>query len=99
MKFRLIYIKLFIILFFSQDFICFAETEATNNYQDDEYNSFDENEDDNLEFEDEEISDIEASQAAKKIRIDASSVRQFHDVLDDLLAEFAYDVRLGQLKV
>src|SRR4051812_46651038 len=36
---------------------------------------------------------------AEKMRISSSThVRRFHEVLDELLAEFGYDVKMGQIK-
>lgn len=43
----------------------------------------------------------EAAQAAEgeKLRVASSStIRRFHEVLDELLAEFGYDVKMGQIK-
>lgn len=43
--------------------------------------------------------DRDQSEEAEDKRIASSTrVRRFHEVLDELLAEFAYDVRMGQLK-
>ncbi|MEZ4743704.1 MAG: hypothetical protein R3B45_14885 [Bdellovibrionota bacterium] len=51
--------------------------------------------------ESEQEEQLQAEQAVEAERLrNASSrtVRQFHEVLDELLAEFGYDIKLGQLK-
>ncbi len=40
----------------------------------------------------------QADEAEDKRIASSTRVRRFHEVLDELLAEFAYDVRMGQLK-
>jgi hypothetical protein len=43
--------------------------------------------------------DPEQAKAAEKLRTASSAhVRRFHEVLDELLAEFGYDVKMGQIK-
>jgi hypothetical protein len=45
--------------------------------------------------------DLEQEQAeeAEQMRVSsASQVRRFHEVLDELLAEFGYDIKMGQIK-
>lgn len=45
------------------------------------------------------LDDSDKAQAAEEIRVaSAQRVRRFHEVLDELLAEFGYDVKQGQIE-
>jgi hypothetical protein len=45
------------------------------------------------------VSAAEQSAEGEKLRVaNSSTIRRFHEVLDELLAEFGYDIKLGQIK-
>lgn len=44
------------------------------------------------------LSYAQAAEADEMLVADSSTVRQFHEVIDELLAEFGYDVKMGQIK-
>lgn len=70
----------------------------------DEFTNAAENEAENAESDTEEANEAHSNAANPELELatlptaPAKAVRRFHEVLDELLAEFGYDVKLGQIK-
>lgn len=52
----------------------------------------------NVKSEDKELEAKQAMEAEQLQEASSKTIRQFHEVLDELLAEFGYDVKTGQMK-